>query len=195
MKQINCLLGLLFIMSFIASATVINVPADQTSIQAGINVAVNGDTVLVADSTYFENVNFLGKAITVASHFLIDDDTSHISNTIIDGSQPSHPDSASVVYFISGEDTTSILCGFTITGGSGTYSVTWDMYLGGGIHMQAGGKVLHNMIASNHLVSQKGCWGAGMLVSSLNMSGNIVIEHNEFRYNSIVSPLQSVLTT
>ena len=77
--------------------------------------------VLVDDGTYLENINFSGKAITVASNFIIDGDTNHINNTIIDGSQPSHPDSGSVVYFISGEDTTSVLCGFTITGGTGTY--------------------------------------------------------------------------
>ena len=73
------------------------------------------------DGTYLENINFNGKAITVASNYIVNGDTNHINNTIIDGSQPSNPDSGSVVYFISGEDTTSILCGFTITGGTGTY--------------------------------------------------------------------------
>ena len=37
------------------SATVINIPADQPTIQDGINTAVNFDTVLVASGTYFEN--------------------------------------------------------------------------------------------------------------------------------------------
>jgi hypothetical protein len=34
------------------AATVIHVPADQPTIQAAINVAVNGDTVLVSPGTY-----------------------------------------------------------------------------------------------------------------------------------------------
>src|SRR5216117_3331126 len=47
-------------------ANVIHVPADQPTIQAAINAAVNGDTVQVSPGTYIENINFLGKAITVA---------------------------------------------------------------------------------------------------------------------------------
>lgn len=50
-----------------AAPVTIHVPADQPTIQAAINAAANGDTVLVSDGTYKENINFKGKAITVAS--------------------------------------------------------------------------------------------------------------------------------
>ena len=67
---------------------VIQIPDDYATIQAGIDVAENGDTVLVAEDTYYENVIIQNKVVTLASYFLIDGDTSHISKTIINGSQP-----------------------------------------------------------------------------------------------------------
>ena len=45
----------------------INVPAEQPTIQAAIDVAVTGDVVLVAPGVYAEEIDFLGKAITVQS--------------------------------------------------------------------------------------------------------------------------------
>jgi len=61
-----------------ACAATINVPAGQPTIQAGINAANTGDTVLVAPGTYYENINFNGKAITVTS-------SAGAASTIIDG--------------------------------------------------------------------------------------------------------------
>jgi len=177
---------------YATAPAIINVPGNFETIQSAIDAAQNGNIVLVEEGTYSENINFKGKAITVASQFYMDGDTSHISNTVIDGSQNTNPDSGSVVYFVSGEDTTSVLMGVTITGGSGTYNEEFDMYGGGGILMSAGGKVLHNKITGNHLVSQKGSYGAGIVASSYNMAGNIVIEHNDVKFNSIVSPRQSL---
>jgi hypothetical protein len=93
-------------------ANVINVPADQTTIQAAINAAANGDTVLVQPGTYLEHINFAGKSICVASLYLTTGDESYISQTVIDGNR-----NGTVVSFHNGEDSTSVLCGLTITNG------------------------------------------------------------------------------
>ncbi|MBN2461837.1 MAG: T9SS type A sorting domain-containing protein [Candidatus Cloacimonetes bacterium] len=62
--------------------------------------------------TYYENINYNGKNITVASLFLTTADTTYISQTIIDGNE-----NGSVVTFDSGENSAAVLTGFTITNG------------------------------------------------------------------------------
>ena len=62
------------IVSNSAIPQIINVPDDEPTIQTGIMAASDGDTVLISDGYYFENISFLGKAIVVASHYILDDD-------------------------------------------------------------------------------------------------------------------------
>lgn len=99
---------------------VLEVPAQYPTIQLAIDSAKRGDTVLVAPGRYFENIRFKGKGIVVTSRFAQSHDLADIEQTIIDGSRPAHPDTASVVMFINTEDSTAVLQGFTITGGRGT---------------------------------------------------------------------------
>jgi len=101
-----------FILVAFIHSTIINIPGDYPSIQQGINASVNGDTVLVQPGIYYENINFNGHNITLTSMFIMDADTSHISQTIIDGNQ-----NGSVVIFNNFEGNSSILQGLTITNG------------------------------------------------------------------------------
>jgi hypothetical protein len=176
-----------FVLLFTTSvfSTIINVPGDQPAIQAGINAAANGDTVLVADNIYYENINFKGKAITVASHYIIDGDTNHTSATVIDGSFPANPDSGSVVFFVSGEDTTSILCGFTITGGTGTISIPGVLRASGGIHCSnAGAKICHNRIINNSVTYAFQAMAGGIGSGPLTSNAFIVVENNLIQSNT-----------
>ena len=166
-KNILLVLIIFIYTNLFAQGQIINVPADQPTIQTAINASVNGDTVLVADGTYFENINFKGKAVILASHFLVDGDETHIDSTIINGSQPTHPDSGSVVFFISGEDTTSVLYGFTSTGGSGFYNSQNNAYGGGGILVQnSGAKIRFNIITNNKVNHNNLAGGAGIIIDS-----------------------------
>jgi parallel beta-helix repeat protein len=95
-----------------AKAKIIHVPADSSTIQAGINGALDGDTVLVARGHYYETIDFAGTAILVASYFIFDNDTTTIDSTIIDGGG-----SGTVVVFPGYGPSASTIRGFTITNG------------------------------------------------------------------------------
>ena len=176
-------------MTAIAGAQIIHVPDEFPSIQAGIDTADIGDTVLVSEGTYFENINFRGMAITVASQFILDGDTSHVSKTIIDGSQYTNSARASTVLMESGEDTTSVLVGFTITGGEGSIRGSGDNCYGAGINiMNSGGKVLHNIITGNHLASKPGFenYLGGGINASVNGNHTAIIRKNVIIDNSVM---------
>jgi hypothetical protein len=164
----------------------INVPDDFTKIQDAINNSVDGDTILVAPGTYFENINFRGKNVLVSSHYLFDEDVSFINTTIIDGSKPQFPDTTSVVLFLSGEENTAILQGFTITGGKGSRVLDHDINQivrsGGGILIDhASPTIRHNIIVYNGTVNPSGFAGGGGIAahrSSAIISNNIIYKNN-----------------
>jgi len=178
MKNQFLLLSLVTILAISLNAQIIHVPSGQPTIQAGINAAINGDTVLVNDGTYYENIRFMGKAITVASEFIMDGDTNHINNTIIDGSQALNSDSAATIMFINGEDTTSVINGFTVTSGKGVFYTTYQAQCGGGIFTyNSGSKIINNKIVSNK-VEGSVAGGAGIQSWWGNNDPWTVIENN-----------------
>ena len=56
---LRSLLAVLFVLVLASSAdaATLNVPADYATIQAAVNAAATGDTIMVQSGTYYENVN------------------------------------------------------------------------------------------------------------------------------------------
>ncbi|RMG92824.1 MAG: hypothetical protein D6706_16155, partial [Chloroflexi bacterium] len=103
------------------------------TIQAAIDSADGSiGMIIVSDGVYHERISFRGKMLMVTSRVVVDYDSSHITNTIIDGSLLGVADTASVVRFVNGENQPSQLRGFTIRGGLGTLLANGERN-GGGI--------------------------------------------------------------
>ncbi len=101
------------------------------SIQYAIDVSHEGDVINVNTGKYFENIDFIGKAITVKS-------ANGAKRTIIDGG-----DRTTVVKFNNGETNSSVLDGFTIQNG---YAKGANCYLGGGITINSSSPTIKNCI-------------------------------------------------
>jgi hypothetical protein len=138
MKYFSILLLSLIYFSPDIYSKVINIPSDVNSIQAGINLANAGDTIFVHPGIYNENIDFLGKEITVCSFYLIMKDESHISNTIINGKEQ-----CSVVTFENEETRNACLIGFTIQNGK-------DDWSGGGIYCENASPTLKHLIIKDN---------------------------------------------
>ena len=177
--KILSILSVLFILCTSLFAEVLNVPGTYSTIQAGINAATEGDTVLVEPGTYQENINYNGKNITVASLFITNPDTAIISQTTIDGNFQ-----GSVVIFDNGEDSTAVLQGFTLING-------FNFGGGGGIMCNSSSSpLLKNLKITNNIGGVGGglfCFGGTrpQLVevifknnSAINSGGGIYCESN-----------------
>jgi len=162
MRLAAVLSGILILTSSTFSAT-IYVPDDYATIQGGIDATMNGDTVIVRQGTYVENIDFFGKAITVLSQ-------SGPTVTIIDGNE-----AGSVVTFKSGEGHDSVLGGFKITNGSGTLAPTGD-YSGGGIYCESSSPTITNSIITRNNVPDDGggmfTWYSNPIVTGCTFSSN-----------------------
>lgn len=164
-NDVYILLFLLFSLS--THATIITVKQDGsgnfTTIQAGINAAAGGDTVLVWPGTYFENIDYLSKNITIASLFLTSGSDYYINTTIIDGAY-----NGSCVYISDITGSNATLCGFTIQHGSG-YSF---LKQGGGLYIEASYFNIINCIIKNNISRSGG--GIYAKESELFLKGSLI---------------------
>ena len=128
----------------------IHVPADQLTIQAAIDAANTGDTVLVAPGIYHENLKIDTKEITLRS-------SDGAATTIIDGSR------AGIVITITNTPSlATTIDGFTIRNGATNYTPS-----DGGIYVSIGGATIQN-----NTISGNYGWGIDAGGGSVNVFSN-----------------------
>jgi len=125
------------------------IPDSYQYIQTAINDSGGGDTLIVREGTYHENLTFNGQNLILASEFLLTGEYSAIENTILDG------DSISAVFtFDNGEGPGSLVMGFTIQNG--------QQDDGGGIYcMNSSPTIAYNIIRYNHADKHTGGGNGG----------------------------------
>lgn len=113
--MLRCLPSILTLLLFLPSlshAATRRVPSQYPTIQAGINAAVSGDTVLVADGTYTGNGNrdldFFGKSLTVKSE-------NGPAKTVIDAQGTAAAPHRG--FYIHGNEPVVVIDGFTVKNG------------------------------------------------------------------------------
>lgn len=142
----------------VAASSVLEVPVAFPTIQAAINAAVNGDTVLVDPGTYTENIDFKGKLITVQS-------AQGPSVTTIDGGNV-----APVVSFSTAETTAAVLQGFTIQHGNATATYSYD---GGGVHISGASPTIEGNVITANVTCASGA-GIGISFASPVIRDNLI---------------------
>ena len=139
---------------------------DFAAIQAAIDDSNDGDIVIVGPARYYENINFKGRNIVLASIDPVDQNI--VATTIIDGN-----DVKSVVTFAGTENSSCVLRGFTITGGYAE--------LGGGVCGNGTMATIENNVIVGNLVEKPPpplipqCYGAGLYDCDGLIQNNIVM--------------------
>jgi predicted outer membrane repeat protein len=128
-------------------------PVDFSNIQAAIDYSKEGDTIIVAEGRYYENINLWGKNIILRSTEPNNPDI--VAATIIDGGQ-----NDSVITCDNGENNNCVISGFTIT--NGYARGPWPSTGGGGIYCKDSAPTVMNCIFSNN----SGQYGGGIFIYS-----------------------------
>ena len=154
------------------------------TIQHGINESTTGDTVLILEGYYSENIvydmsmNYDYNALTLCSEFTITGDSSKISSTVISGQE-----SGSILEFYQGGSI--IIDGITVEGGFDEYQSQDGLWVEQTEKFTFSNSILKNCQVYN------GNGGVGGRLSSLDSvfiyNSKIISNHDNFNTDGVIS--------
>ena len=175
------LLILVFLIFFtaVSSAATINVPSEEPTIQAGIESASSGDTILVAPGTYTEDGN---RDIVLSNQTLTILSTDGAENTILDP-QGSTSEPHRVFDLLSSSGGQIIIDGFTFTGGyaPANSGIGDTESAGGAISARNSDAIIRNCIFENNTCGMRGgaiyiTGGSPQLINCELRNNNVVFD-------------------
>ena len=169
----------LFIFVGISQSATILIPNDYGTIQGGIDASVDGDTILVSAGTYNEQLDYLGKAISVVSK-----DGPH-KTTLTTNSN--------IVNMSNIQSGTSTLSGFSIMGFR-------SLVNGSFIHNKIDVQNSVDVVIQNNIFHHFGCIDSGNDIYYTYLCGNAIYANNSkvtiknnFIYNSDIEAQSGVI--
>ena len=167
-----------------AGSNVANVPADFPTIQDAIDHTSDGDVIEVEPGTYYENLDFGGRAVHILG-------LGGWAATILDGGQQ-----GAVVTLINGEGADSILEGFTLTHGSGEVVLDGDGIAhdcGGGLFIDGASPTLVSVVVTGNTGWDGGgiylTGGAAPTLTNVAIEGNQAADDGGGLYANTSSPV------
>ncbi|MCB5271024.1 MAG: T9SS type A sorting domain-containing protein [Candidatus Cloacimonetes bacterium] len=111
------ILAILLLIPLAVNAGILHVSLDgsqaYSNVQSAVTAAADQDTILIHPGTYYENIQIIGRNLTLGSLELTSSDSTYIAQTVIDGNQ-----SGSCIYI--NEDAIVTIQGLYLTNGIGT---------------------------------------------------------------------------
>lgn len=153
---------LLFLLLPLACHALIRVPQDVDSLQTAIDLAMEGDTVLVAPGTWTERFHIPSGNLCLASRYIFSGDSADIVNTVLNGQLE-----GTIISVEMDEASRLEINGLTFTGGMGRYIFDTNDIVGGAIDIVSCGHVnLSNLV----FFGNQATGGAPLAVCYVNLA-------------------------
>ncbi len=170
----------LLVTPWIMNAAILQVANDGTqaysAIQAAINAAAEQDTILVHPGEYLENIEIVGRELTIAGMELSTGDSTYIAQTVINGNQTGS-------CFKISANANVMLRGLYLTNGSGTITPSWQSNDGGAIYANNS----YVSVVNCRIIGNKARAGAGIYLDySSGYLGGTTIAYNRSKASGAI---------
>ena len=150
------------------------VPTQFGTIQSALDESSATDTVRVLPGTYFEAIRFPATNVKLLGEYVFSGDSIDLLTTTIDADSNASQDTSAAITFSHPNTRASVLAGFTLRGGHGTFYL--DGKRGGGVYVAgASPTIVSNIITAN----------AGAEAAIFSAVGSPLISHNAI-YDNIL---------